>query len=361
MTTPVIAELTTRLLTAALPRPWGPTVPENHLVVVEITASDGSVGTGFSWTPTIGPTAVQALLDNDIRDFMIGLPAHPAAIWDRLWTHLHEAGGGGLTTIAIAGVDLALWDLQARRHGESVVTRVGRRHEEVTVYGSGVNLHYELDELTDQAHRWVAAGYPGVKMKVGSPDIERDVERVAAVRSIIGPERRLMIDANQRWDLPTAVRAMTRLEPFDLHWIEEPFRADDTAAYVAFRQRTRVPVAAGENVHHVYRFRDLITAGAIDVVQPNIVRVGGITPFLRIVELTRAFSLQLAPHLITDLSAQLAATIGEPVWVEEVEDTSFASLGLVTEPTPVTRSDGKLIIEERPGLGLTFAPTPRPS
>lgn len=361
MTTPVIEDLTTRHLTAALPRPWGPTVPENHVIVVEVKASDGSVGTGFSWSPSIGPAAVQALLDNDIRDFCVGLPAHPGVVWDRLWTQLHEAGGGGLTTIAIAGVDLALWDLQARRHDESVVSRLGRRHHDVTVYGSGVNLHYEVDELTDQAHRWVAAGYPGIKMKVGSPDIERDVERVAAVRSIIGPERKLMIDANQRWDLPTAVRAMSHLEAYDLHWIEEPFRADDTAAYEEFRRRTRVPVAAGENVHHLYRFRDLITAGAIDVVQPNIIRVGGITPFLRIVELARTFSLQVAPHLLTDLSAQLAATIGERVWVEEVEDASFATLGLVTEPTPVTRAGAKLIIEERPGLGFSFAPTSPPA
>ncbi|GAA2107043.1 mandelate racemase/muconate lactonizing enzyme family protein [Microlunatus panaciterrae] len=356
MIDPVIEEVRTRLLTAKLPRPWGPGVSETHLLVVEVHASDGSTGTGFSWTPTIGPQSVQALLDNDIRAFALGQPAHPAVLWDRLWTHLHEAGGGGVTSIAIGGLDLALWDLQARAAGRSVTSLIGRQHQAVTVYGSGVNLHYELDELTDQAHRWVAAGYPGVKMKVGSPDLSRDVERVAAVRRIIGPGRKLMIDANQRWDLPSATRAMAALEPFDLHWIEEPFRADDTAAYIAFRQRTRVPIAAGENVHHVYRFRDLITAGAIDVVQPNIIRVGGITPFLRIAQLARGFSLQLAPHLLTDLSAQLAAVLPERVWVEEVEDTSFATLGLVTEPTPVIRSGEQLIIDERPGLGFSFAP-----
>lgn len=351
---PVIEELTTRTLTVDLPRPWGPDVPEIHVIVVEVHTSDG-VGTGFSWTPTIGMHSVKALLDNDIRSFVVGKQAHPALIWDALWTHLHEAGGGGLTTIAIGGVDLALWDLQARSQNRSVVGLIGRKHEAVTVYGSGVNLHYSLDELTAQAHRWVESGYPGIKMKVGSPELERDVERVAAVRKVIGPERKLMIDANQRWDLPTAVRAMKALEPFDLHWIEEPFRADDTAAYAAFRQRTNVPIAAGENVHHRYRFRDLITSGALDVVQPNIVRVGGITPFLRIVELARTFSVQVAPHLLTDLSGQLASVIGERIWVEEVEDTSFETLGLVTEPTPVVRNGAQLIIEDKPGLGFSFA------
>ncbi len=355
MSIATVAELRTRLLTAALPRPWGPDVPEVHVIVVEVITDDGRTGTGFSWTPTIGATAVQALLDHDISAFMIGKPAHPAVLWDELWAHLHEAGGGGITTIAMAGVDLALWDLQAREVGRSVPALLGVRHRELPGYGSGVNLHYETDALLDQVRRWLDTGYRAIKIKVGSPELDRDLERVAAIRELTGPRVALMLDANQRWDLPAAIRGVTALARFDPYWIEEPVRADDTASYVELRRRTSIPVAAGENVHHRYRFAELIKAGAIDVVQPNVVRVGGITPFLRIAELTVTSGLHLAPHLLADVSAQLAVALPGPVWVEEVEDTSFEQLGLVSAPTPVIRDGPRIRIDERPGLGIDFA------
>lgn len=350
---PLIDAVRTRLLTRPLLRPWGADVPELHLIVVEVDAG-GRTGVGFSWTPTIGPYAVQSLLDHDIAAFAVGRPAHPELLWDDAWLHLHEAGGGGLTTIALAGLDLALWDLRARTAGVSVASLIGRRTERLPAYGSGVNLHYPLDELVAQAERWVAAGYRGAKMKVGSPDLDRDLERVAAVREVLGPGRWLAVDANQRWDLPTAERAIRALSRFGLHWIEEPLRADDLLGYTALRKRIDVPVACGENLHTLYRYREFVAAEAIDILQPNIVRVGGITPFLRIAALARSSSRALAPHLLPDLSAQLAATCAGTVWVEEVEDAGLEALGFLTAPTPSRRDGAELVVEERPGLGFSF-------
>lgn len=353
-TPPTITAVRTRLLTRPLLRPWGADVSQMHLVVVEVSAG-GETGTGFSWTPTIGPYAVQALLDHDIADFAVGRPAHPEVIWDDAWRQLHEAGGGGVTTIALAGLDLALWDLRARSVGASVSGLLGRRTERIAAYGSGVNLHYPLDELVAQAERWVAAGYRGAKMKVGSPDLDRDLDRVAAVREVLGPDRWLAVDANQRWDLPAAERAIRALQRFDLQWVEEPLRADDLTAYATLRRRIEVPLACGENIHTLYRFAEFVAADAVDILQPNIIRVGGITPFLRIAQLARSRSRQLAPHLLPDLSAQLAASLPGTVWVEEVEDAGLESLGFVTEATPVLRAGAELVVEERPGLGLAFA------
>jgi L-alanine-DL-glutamate epimerase-like enolase superfamily enzyme len=350
---PVIEAVRTRLLTRPLLRPWGADVPELHLIVVEVDAG-GATGVGFSWTPTIGPYAVQALLDHDITAFALGRPAHPELIWDDAWVHLHEAGGGGLTTIALAGLDLALWDLRATVAGTSVAGLLGRRTDRLPAYGSGVNLHYSLDELVAQAERWVAAGYRGAKMKVGSPDLDRDLERVAAVRAVLGPDRWLAVDANQRWDLPTAERAIRALSAFDLRWVEEPLRADDLPGYATLRRRIDVPLACGENIHTLYRYREFVAADAVDILQPNIIRVGGITPFLRIAQLARSSSRALAPHLLPDLSAQLASTLPGNVWVEEVEDAGWESLGFVTAPTPVVREGGDLVVTERPGLGLSF-------
>ncbi|MHC5794715.1 mandelate racemase/muconate lactonizing enzyme family protein [Lacisediminihabitans sp. FW035] len=350
-----IAAVTVALHTATLPRPWGPQVTEMHAIAVTVRCDDGSIGHGFSWTPTIGPTAIVALLERDIRDFVIGRTADPGVLWDDLWAHLHEAGSGGLTTMAMAGIDLALWDRQAAASGRSLVDRLGRRHDSVPVYGSGVNLHYSEQQLVAQVRRWVAAGFGAVKVKVGKPDIAEDVDRLSAVREVLGPDRGLMIDANQRWDLPTARHAIGQLTRFGLDWIEEPLLADDTRGYAELRTSIDVPVALGENAHTIHRFRDLIEAGACDIVQPNIVRVGGITPFLRIVDLARANGLTIAPHLLPELSGQLALAMIEPAWVEDVEDASFDTLGMLERPTGVVIDRGQLTADTGPGLGFRFA------
>lgn len=273
-------------------------------------------------------------------------------VWDRLWAHLREAGAGGVTTIALAGVDLALWDLHCGER--SLADVLGRRRAAVPVYGSGVS-HYTLEELVAQARRWKAAGYPAVKIKVGLPDLREDVERVAAVREVIGPDVALMVDANQRWDLLRARRAIEALAPYGLHWVEEPLPADDVAAHVELRRSVDVPIAVGENVHTGYGFRDLLAAGACDVVQPNVVRVGGITPFLRIAELARAYDVPVHPHLLPEISGQLACALPLPCMVEEVEDASFAALGLLAEPYPVEIAGGELRAHRGPGLGLRWA------
>ncbi|MDT0446542.1 mandelate racemase/muconate lactonizing enzyme family protein [Streptomyces johnsoniae] len=350
-----ITGLGARLVLVPLSRPWGPDVPRVHVIATTVSLSDGTEGHGFSWTPTIGAEAVLALLKHDIAGAALGRTADPEAVWQPLWEYLHEAGGGGLTTIALAGLDLALWDAAARRAGLPLTGLLGLTRESVEVYGSGVNLHYSLDELRAQAERWVAAGFDAVKVKVGKPDLGEDVERVAAVRDVLGPTRRLMIDANQRWDLDRATRAVTALSAFAPAWVEEPLRADDLAAHAELARRVAVPVAVGENLHTEYRFADFLRAGAARVVQPNIVRVGGITPFLRIVRLAREHGAALHPHLLPELSGQLALTLGADVMVEEVEDAGFGALGVLRDPSPVHVAGGRLTETDHAGLGLRFA------
>jgi L-alanine-DL-glutamate epimerase-like enolase superfamily enzyme len=335
-----------------MPRPWVPAAPWLHLVRVDVECSDGVTGTGFSWTPTIGAAAVRALIDTDIAGFVVGREADAREIWPQLWRHMHEAGGGGLTTIAMAGIDLALWDAAGQRSGLGLADAVGRVRWKVGVYGSGVNLHYPLDDLVAQARRWVDTGYDAVKIKVGKPDLAEDLDRVAAVRDVLGPHRRLMIDANQRWDLPTAITALAELERFDPHWIEEPLRSDDTLGYVELRRSTSVPVAMGENVHTAFRFRELADLGAADILQPNVVRVGGITPFLEIAALVDEAGLVLAPHLLPELSGQLAMAIAQETRIERVEDADLDTLGLLAGPGPVVFAGATLTAPGAAGIGI---------
>ncbi|HET9874085.1 MAG TPA: mandelate racemase/muconate lactonizing enzyme family protein [Propionibacteriaceae bacterium] len=347
-----VVDLRTSWHELALVRPWAADVLKVHVIGVQVTDSTGLVGSGLSWTPTIGAHAVRAMLDHDIRDAVLNGPVDPGTVWPRLWLRLHEAGSGGVTTIAMSGLDLALWDLAARRRGVSVPDLIGRRRETVDVYGSGVNLHYSLDELLAQVRRWVEAGYRAVKIKVGKPSLNEDCQRVAAVRAEIGPDVALMIDANQRWDLDQATTAMTALETFEPAWIEEPLLADDLPANAELRRRIRTPIALGENLHTFYRFRDAIDLGACDVLQPNVVRLGGITPFLRVATLAAERNVTLHPHLLPEISGQLALTLEKPVMVEDVEDASFSALGLLASPSPVVIEGGQLRTTGVTGLGL---------
>lgn len=348
-----IASFDARLVRVPLARPWGADVTSVGVIATHVVRSDGAEGWGFSWTPQIGAEAVHAVLEHDIP--AVGSDADPEASWDARWRHLHEAGGGGVTTIALAGLDLALWDAAARSAGVDIATHVGRRRDTVRAYGSGVNLHYTRDKLLAQVGRWIDAGFDAVKIKVGGPD---DVARVAAVRELLGPDRALMIDANQRWDLDQATSAMGALREFDPAWIEEPLRADDLAGHAELARRIDVPIAVGENLHTAYRFEEYLRAGAARIVQPNVVRVGGITPFRRIAAIAAEHGAALHPHLLPELSGQLALTLeGSPAapWAEDVEDAGFGALGALRDPSPVAISGGALTVTPHLGIGLRFS------
>ncbi|WP_460581190.1 mandelate racemase/muconate lactonizing enzyme family protein [Humibacter ginsengisoli] len=362
-----ITGLRTRLIDVPLVRPWGTDVTQWHVIEVLVDTESGVTGHGFSWTPTIGAHSVQAMLDHDIRDFVLGRDADARTLWTPLWQRLHEAGSGGVTTIAMAGLDLALWDAAGRAVQASVTELLGTSRASVGVYGSGVNRHYSLDELVAQAGRWRDAGYRLVKIKVGGHPLAEDVDRVAAVRETIGPDSELAIDANQLWDLDEAERAIGELSRFGLRWIEEPLRADDLLGHAELRSRIDVPVALGENLHTAYRFREAIELGAADILQPNVIRVGGITPFLAIAGLVTGAgasaaadagadaTVELHPHLLPELSGQLALALPRETLVEDVEDAGFERLGLLAEPAPVRIADAALTSAARPGLGITLA------
>jgi len=350
-----VTALRTRAIDVPLLRPWGPDVTEHHLIEVLVDTESGVTGHGFSWTPTIGAHSVRAMLDHDIRHFAIGRQADPFALWVPLWERLHEAGSGGVTTIAMAGLDLALWDAAGRAAQAPIADLIGARRASVAVYGSGVNRHYPLDELVAQARRWAEAGYSLVKLKVGGRGLAEDVDRVAAVREAIGAGVGLAIDANQLWTLEQAERAIGELSRFVLRWIEEPLRADDLLGHAELRSRVDVPVAMGENLHTVYRFREAMELGAADIVQPNVIRVGGITPFLGIAQVAEAAGIPVYPHLLPELSGQLALTLASETPIEDVEDAGFGALGALADPSPVAIADGALTEVDHLGLGIRFS------
>ena len=349
-----VSSVESRVYRLPMPVPWGPDVTSQFLIATTVHASDGAQGRGFSWAVQAGAQAIAAMIDADCARFAAGGPVAPAAAWDRMWWRLREAGGG-VTTLAMAAIDIGLWDMQARLTRQSLVDLIGRQRDRVPVYASGVNRHLALDELIEQVTRWVEAGHTRFKIKVGLPDLDEDVQRVAAVRRVIGPSRLLMLDANQLWDLPGARRAVKELAPFDIYWLEEPLPAEDLGGYARLRAASGIPLAAGESLYTEAQFRDLLLAGAVDFVQPNVCRVGGITPFLRIARMARLFDLPVMPHLLPDISGQLALCLPLAAMVEDIDTGSFAALGALAAPSGVIITGNSLEAQTGPGHGLEFA------
>jgi L-alanine-DL-glutamate epimerase-like enolase superfamily enzyme len=157
------------------------------------------------------------------------------------------------------------------------------------------------------------------------------------------------------WDLPTARRAARALSPFDIFWLEEPLPAEDIQAYAALRAAIDIPVAAGESLYTEAQFRDVLLAGAVDYLQPNVCRVGGITPFLRIARLARLFGVPVMPHLLPEISGQLALCLPLPAMIEDIDEGSFAALGALARPSGVVITGDSLQVQTAPGHGLVFA------
>ena len=338
-----------------LKRAWGDQthrVGHIELILANISTERGLTGTGFAYTVGVGGKAVQTLLDWDVVPKLIGEEVAPRVQWHRLWTELHDAGGGGISTLALAAVDIGLWDLAAKEQGRPLVQLLGQTRPAIAAYGSGVNLNLSLSELEEQVGRWLHVGYLGVKIKVGKPDLAEDLERLAAVRRLVGPSRLLMVDANQGWDVPAAARAIKAYAPFDLYWVEEPLLSDDVQGHARLRQLVDTPLAIGENVYTRFQFNEYLARGACDFVQADVIRVGGITPWLEIAALAQTWDLPMAPHFMLEISGQLLCCIPNGRILEDVEGGSFRELGILARDLGVR--DGRFVPPSEPGHGVQF-------
>lgn len=322
-----------------------------ELLVVDITTDGGVVGTGVSHTSGDGAKPLESLIRDDLARRLIGQDVSPKRIWHDSWKYLHDLGGAGFTTTALGSVDIALWDIVGKAAGKPLVEVLGQVRSEIPVYGSGINLAKPLDELRAQVKCWKAAGYRGFKIKVGKADVAEDVERVTEVREIVG-SMPLMVDANQGWGADLAPRRINALRGLDLTWIEEPLVSDDIAGHARLRSQVETPIAVGENVYNIYQFRDYLVAGAVDFIQADVVRVGGITPYLEIAALARAFNRPMAPHFMVELSGQVLCATPNAYLAEDVEGGSLSALKALRTPQPVV--DGYYVPPQVPGHGLDF-------
>jgi L-alanine-DL-glutamate epimerase-like enolase superfamily enzyme len=317
---------------------------------VEIRTEQGNEGIGFSYSKRAGGPA-QFAHAQEIAPVLIGEdPNDIGKVWTKLVWAGASVGRSGVATQAIAAIDIALWDLKAKRAGLPLAKLIGASRDSVQTYNtSGGFLHTPIEEVMDNAAGSLANGIGGIKLKVGQPDWRTDIARVTAVREFLGDDVPLMVDANQQWDRPTANRMCRILEQFDLVWIEEPLDAYDAEGHAMLARNFDTSIATGEMLASVGEHVRLLEAGAVDILQPDAPRIGGITQFLKLAGLAEHHNVQLAPHFAMEIHLHLAAVYPLQTWVEH-----FDWLDPLFDEHLETR-DGRMHLSARPGLGFTLS------
>jgi L-alanine-DL-glutamate epimerase-like enolase superfamily enzyme len=317
------------------------------LILVEVRAGE-FCGSSYMLSFDYGPAVLRGLVDQELKRRVLGMEADDIrAVYETNLRATEYIGREGVAMWGTAAIDVALWDLLARRLGVPVSLLFGAITKAVPVYGSGGWISYTDEQLADEVSRYVSRGFAGVKIKIGG-DEDRDVERVRAARRAIGTDRKLMVDANQGLTLERALRLARRLEEFRLEWFEEPFPKDDLESYARLSNATEIPLAAGEREFGVPPFRRLVAARCLSVVQPDLLRVGGVTGWRQVAGLADSYLLRIAPHFYREYDVHLAAAQPNLIAIE-----SFDWLDPLLE-APFEVRDGLAAVPDRPGFGVTF-------
>lgn len=318
--------------------------------ILRVFDAEGAEGTGYSYTIGTGGPAILSLLERSLAPRLIGREAEEIeAIWRDLLFATHATSVGAITSLALAAVDTALWDLRCRRAGLPLWRMAGGAKPSVPLYTTeGGWLHIEPQALVDDALAAQAAGFGGSKIKIGRPHLFEDRARLRAVREAVGEAYEIMTDANQGFSRPEAFRRAKVLEENGIAWFEEPMPADDVAAHAALAAATSVPVAVGESLYSISQFKDYLAAGACSVVQADVARIGGITPWLKVAHMAEAFNVPICPHFLMELHVSLVCAVSNAPWLEYIPQ-----LDLITSE-PMRLEAGRAFPSDAPGLGIAW-------
>lgn len=316
---------------------------------VRLHADDGLVGTGYSYTIGTGGRAVVSLLADYLAPQLIGRePAEIEAIWRDLFFHTHATAVGAITALALCAIDTALWDMRCRRSGQPLHIEAGGAQKSVPLYNTeGGWLQLDRSALVENALAARESGFGGCKLKVGRPPKE-DADRLFAVRDAVGDAFEIMVDANQAFTVDEAIRRARLYEPCDLAWYEEPLPAEDLGGHVRLAAQTSIPIAVGESLYSLSHFREYLQRGACSVVQVDVARIGGITPWLKTAHLAEAFNVPVCPHFLMELHVALSAAVPNGRWVEYIPQLD----GITT--TGMRVEAGRAVPSEQPGLGIEW-------
>ena len=321
--------------------------------IVRIGTDQGLEGIGVTYHE-VGGEATRALIQYNIAPKLIGRdPLENEVLWQEFFHFLRGVGRKGLTFCALSAVDIALWDLKGKILGLPLYRLLGGNNPKVPVYTSGGWTSYSDDELVEEATGMVGRGYTAIKLKVGvegGRNPNRDLRRIRRVREAIGPDIALMLDANNCWDAATAVHFANNVRECDIYFFEEPVFADDIPGLARFKRGTDIPLASGEHEYTKFGVRDLVLAGAADVVQVDITRVGGYTEALKVAAITQAWNLKFAPHAMEHMHLHIVSAVPNALFLERL--ILFEEITGCIYRNPPMPAGGYMQIPDLPGLGL---------
>ncbi|GHI00638.1 mandelate racemase/muconate lactonizing enzyme family protein [Neobacillus kokaensis] len=326
------------------------------LAGVRIFTDEGIIGCGYTGTTAFGDEMIAKTIDQYYREVLIGKdPFMVKEIWDELrFGKMHWIGRAGVTHMALAAVDIALWDIMAKVAKQPLWKYLGgHKPKKIKAYNTnGGWLNWSKDRLLKDVTEIVEQGFSGVKMKVGKPNPKEDYDRVKAVRKAIGDDITLMIDVNQMWSINTAMTWGKKLEEFDLFWLEEPLNPDDILNHKKLANELNVPIALGEHVYTKYAFRDYIHQGAVEYVQVDVTRVAGITEWLQVAGLAAAYDLPVCPHVgdMGQIHQHLVASTQNATMLEYIPWIRH----IFVEPIQV--DNGYYVLPEMPGASTDILP-----
>jgi len=336
------------------------TVTHWGVVGTKIVTSQGLEGYGFTGTHAHLPSdrLITSCISGSYAPLLIGEDAEDG---DRLWHKLARfpalqwVGRAGITQIALAAVDIALWDLRAKAAGVPLWKLLGgATSAKLEAYNTDIGwLSIPKPELLDGCKRAVEKeGFRCLKLKVGHADPTVDIDRLEAVRQAVGPNISLAIDANGKWDLPTCQRFCARAEALDVFWFEEPLWYDDIASHAALARSTSIPIALGEQLYTAEAFNAFLQAGAVHYVQPDVTRVAGITEYIQVAHTAHSYRLPVAPHIgdMGQIHVHLAYWHPASTMLEYIPWISHC----FADPARV--EEGNYVLPQLPGAGSTPKP-----
>lgn len=324
--------------------------PAREFVTLELGTDQGITGIGIT---SFGGPLIAALREavKTLAEIAVGEnPLRIEAVTHKLRRAAGFSGPAGIFTLALAAIDIALWDIKGKAFDQPLCALLGAYRDRVPAYVSGaLPRSFSTDLLAQAAQQLTAQGFRQMKMQLGGePHIAGEVQRVQAVRDAVEGQVDLMADVNQRWSVHQAIQIGRSLEPFGLFWLEDPVTHDDLRGLARVVRALATPIATGEYHYGLGPFGELVVNEAVDVVMIDLLRVGGITQWRKAAALAEAFNLPVVSHLLPEINLHLVASVPNGLTVEYMPWT----LPLFEEVPPL--EEGQLAVPRRPGLGLTF-------
>ena len=319
-------------------------------ILVTVRTDGGVTGENLIFTLNDRRTAVLRQMVDELADVAVGQDAgHIAGFWARAWKDINFLGHKGVPVAGISAIDGALWDILGKTAGLPLYRVLGGAQDRVPAYHSGgLWLSRSVDELVEEAQGFVAQGFRAMKMRLGLPNPADDIARVKAVRDAIGPDVKLMADANQGLTEAQAIRLGRRLEPFGLTWFEEPLPAWDLDGLARVAAALDTPIASGETEYTRYGFRRMLELRSADILMPDLQRVGGVSEFMRVGHMAESHDIAVSSHLFPETSLQVLGALSNATFLEYMPWFSR----LYNEALEFR--DGAAMVPERPGWGFTF-------